>query len=133
MNVKEKFHEYVLDLQPRRYSVGIPTDEFKSGLCMWCVDATIGCKVLICPCFSHRKVAEELDYKRPWLWCLVSFLFCLFPPLLTIPSAIQRMKIRKVKHIRGNILGDCCASCFCRCCVMAQNEHEMEPVDSYFV
>ncbi|CBY07046.1 unnamed protein product [Oikopleura dioica] len=80
--------------------------------------------------FSHRKLAEELDFKRPWLWCLVSFLFCFFPPLLTIPSVIQRMKIRKIKHIRGNILGDCCASCFCRCCVMAQNEHEMEPCDN---
>lgn len=41
-------------------------------------------------------------------------------------ACLQRTDVRKTYKIKGNRCSDCCAGCWCRCCVLMQNAREIE-------
>lgn len=106
--------------------------EWKHGLCE--ID-TLCCVGLCCPCIVYgktqyrisRKTQKEdptnmLGYESCNSSCGLMALACGFQWVL---ASIQRTRIRKLYHLKGDFGSDCLKSLCCCCCVLMQDEREV--------
>ncbi|KAL7926947.1 PLAC8 family domain-containing protein [Trichoderma austrokoningii] len=95
------------------------------GLCL---------KTFFCPCIVYGKSQARLHNKLDNYSCCNGSC-CLFAVLFhlgcqCIPATMQRGAIRERHNLEGGGFGDFCKSCWCTCCVLMQNEKELEQRES---
>jgi Cys-rich protein (TIGR01571 family) len=103
-----------------------------------CVEPGICLPSLVCPCVVYGRTQYRLSLKSARKdptnmlgfsalngSCIAWSLLCGVNVLLT---SVQRTRVRKayeMDEMAGGVLSDCVRSCFCCCCVIAQDEKEM--------
>lgn len=81
-------------------------------------------------CSIRLQKQETMTVK--WLTDWKCVLFCVLTHcgLQCIPLTMQRSEIREKHNLEGGGFGDFCKSCWCTCCVLMQNEKEVEQRES---
>ncbi|EHK40214.1 uncharacterized protein TrAtP1_006275 [Trichoderma atroviride] len=105
------------------------------GLFDCCSPAGLCLKTFFCPCITFGKAAHLKNHNNLDDYSCCNGSCCLFAVLLHcslhfIPATMQRGDVREKFNLEGSCLGDCCKSCWCTCCVLMQNEKELEQRES---
>ncbi|KAL6701635.1 PLAC8 family domain-containing protein [Trichoderma pleuroticola] len=102
-----------------------------NGLFDCCSPGGLCFKTTFCPCITYGKTQHRMkhgnlnDYSCCNASCVI-FACLAHCGLTCIPTTMQRGDIREKHGLEGGCFGDFCKSCWCNCCVLIQNEKELE-------
>ncbi|XP_077989896.1 uncharacterized protein LOC144444356 [Glandiceps talaboti] len=97
---------------PRYWSNGLFGCFGDCGLC---------CLTYFCPCITAGRNAEAVGKS-----CCLHGLFVFLPIVHMICGSSVRGMIRQERDIMGAELGDLAVHCFCPCCALIQEAHELK-------
>ncbi|KAI0377162.1 PLAC8-domain-containing protein [Hypomontagnella monticulosa] len=110
---------------------GLQGGDWENGLC----DCSCGTCIVSCftPCLLIGRTSDRLrdpsSMANPQTMngdCFIHGTLYTFTGLFWIYTMIKRTEIRERFGIRGSTLGDCCATFWCHCCAVVQQENEVK-------
>ncbi|KAE9983451.1 hypothetical protein EG328_009943 [Venturia inaequalis] len=120
---------------------GMPEDDWHYTLCSCWSQSSLCGESLCCPCVlagrTHQHLHNPPSSNNPYThipstnWyctscCLLSIFLLAAAPVYYCMTWTQRREVRYKYHIKGNNANDCCASTFCVCCTLVQEEREVQ-------